>query len=90
MPPRWSVLGVGALDPAGAGLPPTMKTKSKRSYTPSEFAGALTEAGVIRSLRWVQDHCKDGSIKTLPLPGSRYEIPGSELVRILDGLEGEA
>lgn len=60
----------------------------KRSYTPSEFAGALTEAGILRSTRWVRDHCADGTIKTLPLPGSRYEIPGAELVRILDALEG--
>lgn len=76
---------ISAISEAGK----TRLARIRRSYTPSEFAGLLTEAGVIRSLRWVQDHCKDGSIKTLPLPGSRYEIPGSELVRILDALEGQ-
>lgn len=54
-----------------------------RNYSPSEFAAALQEAGVNRTERWVQDKCREGKIRTLPLPGHRYLIPAAELQRLV-------
>lgn len=58
-----------------------------RTYSPSEFSAALAVAGIDRTERWVQEHCRAGEIKTLPLPGGRYIIPESELRRFVYSAE---
>lgn len=68
-----------------------------RDYTPSEFAGALTEAGVRRCERWVQlctnlpaahpRHIK--TVSTSAALSGRKLIPESELFRLL-GIKSEA
>ncbi len=56
--------------------------KRPKTYSPGEFSAALADRGIIRSERWVQDHCKTGDIRCLPIPG-RYVIPETELRRLL-------
>lgn len=65
-------------------MPEKPAAKRPRTYSPSEFSAALADCGLIRSERWVQDYCRTGKIRTLPVPGGRYVIPGAELQRLLD------
>jgi hypothetical protein len=59
-----------------------------RTLSPSEFAGELSERGVIRCERWVQVCCRlpvgnPRRIKTMPGFAGRHLIPETELFRLL-------
>jgi len=53
-----------------------------RTYTPSEFSGALSDHGIYRCERWVAAKCAAGEIATNPAFKGRYIIPQSELFRM--------
>jgi hypothetical protein len=74
----------------GKGTPAPVRV---RTYSPSEFAAALTDAGVARCERWVQARCSLRSghpnrIETLPGFAGRHLIPEKELFRLL-GIDSE-
>lgn len=72
-----------------------MSLSGKGFYSPSEFAGALRDAGLARSERWVSKRCTlpandPRRIATNPAFTGRHLIPASELSRLLGRSEVSA